>query len=140
MWGRFYEHVVRSILNGNWDRGTEEDKAVNYWWGMDSGVIDVTLSQNLPAGLRQLAWILRKGLQRGAIDPFKRLLVDQKGRIVNDGSRSLSAEELLHMDWLCDNVEGSIPTFDQILPYSQTMVRELGIYRDQIPPEKEGKL
>ena len=140
MWGKFYEHVVQSILNGTWDKGTEEDKAINYWWGMDSGVIDVTLSKHLPEGLRQLAWILRKGLQSGTIDPFKRLLVDQSGRTVNDGSRSLTPEELLHMDWLCNNVEGSIPTFDQILPYSQTMVRELGIYRDQIPPEKEGTI
>ena len=140
MWGRFYEHVVSSVFNGSWAQGTEADKAVNYWWGMDSGVIDVTMSKDLPEGLRQLAWILRKGLQTGAIDPFKRLLIDQKGNVINDGSRSLTPEELLRMDWLCENVEGEIPTFDRILPYSQAMVRELGIYRDQIPPEKEGTL
>lgn len=140
MWGKFYEHVVQSILNGAWDQGTEASKAVNYWWGMNSGVIDVTLSKNLPEGLRQLAWILRKGLQSGAVDPFRRLLVDQNGTIINDGSRSLSPEELLHMDWLCENVEGSIPAFDTLLAYSQAMVRELGIYRDTIPMEKEGTL
>ena len=140
MWGKFYEHVVQSILDGAWEQGTGEDKAVNYWWGMDSGVIDVTFSKHLPEGLRQLAWILRKGLQSGTIDPFKRLLVDQNGNMRNDGSRSLTAEELLHMDWLCSNVVGSIPPFEDILPYSQRMVRELGIYRDTIPPEKEGAL
>lgn len=140
MWGKFYEHVVESILNGSWNQGTEADKAVNYWWGMDSGVIDVTMSKDLPEGLRQLAWILRKGLQKGTIDPFKRLLLDQSGKVMNDGNRSLTPEELLRMDWLCNNVEGSIPTFDQILPYSQAMVRELGVYRDRIPPEKEGTL
>ena len=140
MWGKFYEHVVQSILSGSWDQGTEADKAVNYWWGMDSGVIDVTFSKHLPEGLRQLAWILRKGLQNGTIDPFKRLLMDQNGITRNDGSRSLTSDELLHMDWLCNNVEGRIPAFDEILPYSRTMVRELGIYRDQIPPEKEGAL
>ena len=140
MWGKFYEHVVRSILCGSWDDSGKGERAVNYWWGMSSGVIDVTLSKHLPEGLRQLAWILRKGLQKGTIDPFKRLLIDQSGRTVNDGSRRLTAEELLHMDWLCNNVEGHIPTFDEILPYSRNMVRELGIYRDQIPPEKEGGL
>ena len=140
MWGKFYEHVVQSVLNGTWEQGTGEDKAVNYWWGMDSGVIDVTFSKHLPEGLRQLAWILRKGLQSGTIDPFKRLVVDQNGITRNDGSRSLTPEELLHMDWLCSNVVGSIPPFEQILPYSQKMVRELGVYRDQIPPEKEGVL
>ena len=140
MWGKFYEHVVQSIFNGSWEQGADPEKAINYWWGMDSGVIDVTLSKHLPEGLRQLAWILRKGLQNGTIDPFKRVLIDQQGRQINDGSRSLTPEELLHMDWLCNNVEGSIPPFDQILPYSQAMVRELGIYRDSIPMEKEGTL
>jgi len=140
MWGKFYEHVIRPILCGSWDDSARGDRAVNYWWGMDSGVIDVTLSKHLPEGLRQMAWILRKGLQSGTIHPFKRLLIDQSGRIVNDGSRNLTPEELLHMDWLCNNVDGAIPTFDQILPYAQSMVRELGIYRDQIPPEKEGEL
>ena len=140
MWDKFYEHVVESVLNGTWDQGTGNDKAINYWWGMDSGVIDVALSKNLPEGLRQLAWILRKGLQSGTIDPFKRLLVAQDGTVINDGSRSLTPEELLHMDWLCNNVQGSIPPFEDILPYSQAMVRELGIYRDSIPLEKEGTL
>ena len=41
------------------------------------------------------------------------------------------------MDWLCDNVVGSIPPFEEILPIAQKMVRQLGIYRDSIPPEKE---
>jgi hypothetical protein len=44
------------------------------------------------------------------------------------------------MDWLCDNVDGYIPTFDQIAPYARNIVRALGIYRDQIPAEKEGSL
>ncbi len=140
MWGKFYEHVVQSILSGTWAQGNDSGKAVNYWWGMDSGVIDVTLSEKLPDSLMQLADILRKGLQDGSIDPFRRKLVAQDGTIINDGSRSLTPEELLHMDWLCENVDGSIPEFDTLLPYSQAMVRELGIYRDSIPMEKEGTL
>ena len=60
------------------------------------------------------------------------------GTVKNDGTRTLDAKEKLKMDWLCENVIGKIPTFDQILPMSRTMVRELGIYRDSIPAEKEG--
>jgi hypothetical protein len=41
------------------------------------------------------------------------------------------------MDWLCDNISGEIPSFDQLLPISQGLVRELGIYRDSIPALKE---
>lgn len=137
-WGKFYEKMVRQILEGQWETESESGakQAVNYWWGMKSDVIDVRLGNDLPEGVRQLAEILRQGVKDGTIDIFHRPIVSQDGTVRNDGSRWLSPEDILNMDWLCNNVEGSIPTFDQILPMSQSMVRLLGIYRDQIPPEK----
>ena len=140
MWGKLYEHVVRSVMKGTWNSGKNVTRAVNYWWGMDSGVIDVELSPNLPEGLLALANHLRQGLQSGTIDPFFRKITAQDGTLKNDGTRHFYPRDLLEMDWLCENVVGDIPAFDQILPYSQSMVRELGIYRDTIPPEKEGSL
>ena len=140
LWGHFYETVIRAILNGNWDKGRDNRHAVSYWWGMASGVIDVRLADGLPEGLKQLCNMLREGLRNGTLDPFQRKLVDQAGRVINDGTRTLSPEELLHMDWLCENVEGSIPAFDEIAPFAKDMVRELGVNRDTIPLEKEGTL
>lgn len=140
MWGKFYEHVIRSILNGAWDRGKDSHHAVNYWWGIDSGVIDVKLSEHLPESLEVLVDILRKGLQRHSIDPFRRRLIAQDGTVKNPGNRSLTPDELLHMDWLLENIDGKIPEFDEIQPYAQDTVRELGVYRDRIPMEKEGSL
>lgn len=139
-WGKFYEHVVQSILNGAWDRNKDSHHAVNYWWGIDSGVIDVELSENLPEGLKVLAGMLRKGLQKHTIDPFRRKIVAQDGSVKNTGDRTLTPEELLHMDWLCENVDGELPPFEKIKPVAWDMVRELGIYRDEIPLEKEGSL
>ncbi len=140
MWGKLYEHVVRSVLKGTWDSGKNVTRAVNYWWGMDSGVIDVELSNKLPEGLLALANYLRTGMQNGTLDPFCRKIIAQDGSVKNDGTAGFHPRQLLHMDWLCQNVIGEIPDFSQILPYSQSMVRELGIYRDQILPEKEGSL
>ena len=137
LWGHFYENVIRTILNGSWEKNRGNHHAVNYWWGMSSGVIDVKLADSLPEGLHHLSNILREGLQNGTLDPFHRRLVAQDGRVINTGDRTLSPKELLHMDWLCENVEGEIPSFDQIAPFAQAMVRELGVYRDTIPMEKE---
>ncbi len=137
MWGKFYENVIRSIMSGAWESSRDKNRAVNYWWGMDSGVVDVQLSDKLPEGVRMLAQLLRKGLQTGTVDPFFRAIRSQDGQLRNDGSRTLTPDEILHMDWLCDNVDGQIPSFDQILPVSRAMVRELGVYRDEIPAEKE---
>ena len=140
LWGHFYETVIRAILNGNWDKGKDNRHAVNYWWGMASGVIDVRLADGLPTGLVQLCDVLREGLRNGTLDPFHRRLVAQGGEVISTGDRGLTPEELLHMNWLCENVEGSIPTFDEIAHFARDTVRELGIYRDSIPMEKEGDL
>ena len=135
-WGPFYEKVMLCIMSGEFDSKTP-GRAINYWWGMNSGVIDVQLSDALPDGVRSLAEILKNGIISGAIDPFKCRLVDQNGVVRSNGDRDLTPEEIMFMDWLCDNVEGSIPEFDQLLPSSQEMVRVLGVYRDKIPPETE---
>jgi basic membrane lipoprotein Med (substrate-binding protein (PBP1-ABC) superfamily) len=139
MWGKFYENVIRSIMSGAWD-SSRDPRAVNYWWGMDSGVIDVTLSDKLPEGVRTLAELLRKGLRSGTIDPFCRRITAQDGTVMNDGSRTFTPDEILHMDWLCENVDGRIPGFNEILPISRAMVRALGVYKDEIPAEKEAPL
>ena len=103
----------------------------------DSGVIDIALSDRLPEGVRALAGILRTGLMNKTIDPFLRKIHAQDGSVKNDGTTPFTPDQLLHMDWLCDNVLGSIPSFEKILPISQPLVRELGIYRDSIPALKE---
>ena len=135
LWGSFYEKAVRALMSGSIDAG-KSSEAVNYWLGMDSGVIDVTLSDKLPEGLRVLAESLRLNLKSGELDPFKRIIRAQDGTVKNDGERSFTADEILHMDWLCENVEGRIPEYDEIRPMSQALVRELGVHRESIPPEK----
>ena len=136
VWGKFYEVVVNYYLCG---KKVQKDhySAINYWLGMDSGVIDIELSDQLPAGVRMMAQLLRKNLIEGTLDPFARKIIAQDGTVKNDGTQFLTPKERLNMDWLCENVIGSIPSFDQILPMSRTMVRELGIYRDSIPGNQE---
>lgn len=134
-WGKFYEFAIRSILTGGWKKEKGEAVALNYWLGMDSGVIDITLSDKLPEGLRQMVTILKRGLMDGSIDPFFRKIIAQDGSVKNDGICRFSPTQVLHMDWLCSNVIGEIPPYEEILPISKVTVRELGIYRDSIPAE-----
>ena len=136
-WGKLYEHILRSILSGTWDGDKDSPQAVNYWWGMDNGAVDIKLSDKLPEGVKTMAQILIQQLQEGKLDPFARQIITQDGTIVNDGTRTLTADEILRMDYLCHNVEGSIPGFEELLPMAKPMVRELGIYKEDIPAEKE---
>ena len=138
VWGKFYETVIQAILSGakKDDRSTAP---VNYWLGMDTGVIDIELSDRLPTGVLSLAKMLRYGIRDNKLDPFKRRIIAQDGSLKNDGSAGFTPDQLLKMDWLCENVVGEIPGFGEILPRFQPIVRELGLYRDKIPALKETK-
>ncbi|MBQ6798382.1 MAG: BMP family ABC transporter substrate-binding protein [Oscillospiraceae bacterium] len=138
-WGKLYEILIRSILDGSWDQEQNEygKRAINYWWGMRSGVIDVQLNKSLPEGVAALARILRRQLRDGMLDPFARTIIDQNGIQRNDGSHVFSHEELLHMDWFVDFVHGSLPEFDTILPMAKNMVQHLGVYRDELQQRKD---
>ena len=137
VWGKFYKLVVESALAGTLKDDKANLRAINYWLGMDSGVIDITLSDELPEGVRMLAEVLRTSMRERTLDPFRRKLVAQDGRVISEGLRRLSPDELLQMDWLCHNIVGSIPSFEELIPTSQSLVRELGIYKDKIPALKE---
>ncbi len=138
-WGQFYEYAIKSILSGGMQKEKGTGTALNYWFGLDSGVIGLNLSDRLPQGVRQMANMLYAAVKRGYIDPFGRKITAQDGSVKNDGTASFSSEQILRMDWLCDNVIGTIPSFEEVLPASRKMVRELGIYRDKIAAETEIK-
>ena len=135
-WGKLYEQIIRSVFSGAW-ADIARTKAIHYWWGMDSGVIDTDFGDALPPGVRQLGGILRGGFIAGAIDPFLTEMRDQAGQLRSDGSVPLMPEQIMQMDWLAENVDGEIPPFDKLLPMSRDTVRLLGVYREQLPPEKE---
>jgi len=104
---------------------------------MRSGVIDVALSPDLPEGLRILTETLKKNIMDGTLDPFKRKILDQQGNVRNDGEKVFTPSELMHMDWLCENVEGSFPKYEELVPIARPMVDILGI---SISKDKAGVL
>ena len=138
LWGEFYVRIVRELLQDPRRIPLAEDsgRAINYWWGMNSGVVDLKFSPDLPEGVRTLAQILQNGIRSGAIQPFQRTITTQDGRLINDGSRTLTMDEILKMDWLCDRVDGRLPDYEELLPITQPTVRLLGINRQLIPPEE----
>ncbi len=128
-WGEFYEKILLSVLNNTWKADEAEDgRAVNYWWGLASGMIDVLYSRGLPAGTQRLAQILKKGICDGSLDPFEGPVTAQGGRIVTPGEDGrFSPQEILTMDWLAENVVGSIPAFEDLIDVAKPLVRLQGL-------------
>ena len=128
-WGKYYELIVRAVLNGTWDAETEEAKeaAVNYWWGMSAGVIDVFVGDEVPFGTKKLVSLLRKGIISDTFNPFEGDLISQEGPIKKPFTPKLSNVDIVNMSWLNENVIGSIPLFDELTDLAQATVKANGM-------------
>ena len=113
-WGRYYELIVRSLLHGTWDETSDDSqvRAVNYWYGMSSGVIDIRYAPGLPYQTRKLVQLLRNGIVGGSINPFGGELHSQDSVVQIEGFPPLPSTQIVEMDWLADNVVGTIPQLD----------------------------
>ena len=128
-WGRFYEQLLRSALGSSWkaDDRSGSFKALNYWWGLSAGVVDVICSRSLPAGTEKLFSLLYQAVSSGALHPFSGRLTAQNRVIQDDPAACLNPIDIITMDWLCENVRGHIPTLDELIPSARPMVRLQGV-------------
>ena len=128
-WGKFYEKMIRNIMDGTWkfDNASTETKGLNYWWGMSAGIVDVLCSHNLPIGTVRLIDLLKNTICRDDFEPFSGVLYSQTGVVQMDANKVLSPEEIIEMDWLAENVIGSIPETEDLIEKAQPVVDLQGI-------------
>ena len=129
-WGKFYEQLIRTIMNGTWkydDSSSAEKKAINYWWGMSAGVVDVICSKNLPIGTKRLVELLKKAISSGEYNLFQGVLYSQTGIVQDDPDRVLTPEEIVKMDWLAENVIGSIPKNEELKEQAKSVILQQGV-------------
>ena len=133
-WGKLYEKIVRTVLNGTWK---EEDaatgsRAINYWWGMSAGVIDLICSRDLPQGTKRLVDLLYNNICSETLIPFSGELWAQDGAAMNGPGQAVAPMDIITMDWLVDNVVGSIPSITELTEKAQAVARLQGLSRTQV--------
>ena len=116
-------------MDGTWkyDDNTVAKKAINYWWGMSAGVIDVICSQNLPIGTKRLIELLKSTILSGEFNPFSGILYSQNKVVQDDPNRSLTPEEIVTMDWLAENVIGDIPQMEELQDKAKPVTSQQGV-------------
>lgn len=127
-WSNVYREIVRSILDGTWDsENSSTPRAINYWWGMNSGAVDVQYAASVPTAPLQLLRLAEEHIRQGDYDPLGSELRRQDGSVAKADGVHFSAEDLIHMNWLAENVEGCIPVVDEVSPELRTLVELQGI-------------
>ena len=132
-WGKYYELIIKTILNDTWPdaNAARKDQALNYWWGMSAGVIDVILSKHLSYYSFKMIDALKSSLISGALHPFEGELHSQDGTIRGaENVMHLSNEEIVGMDWLNDNVVGSLPEAWSLNEVAKTTVHTSGVIEE----------
>lgn len=131
-WGVFYEKLIQSILSGSWkhDEDSDSAKALNYWWGMSAGVIDLITSNKVPVETGRLVDAFRQMVIKGEFEPFSDELYDQDRHLRNKKGHRIPPEEIITMDWLLDNVVGTIPDIDDLEESAKAIVMSQGVSQD----------
>jgi basic membrane lipoprotein Med (substrate-binding protein (PBP1-ABC) superfamily) len=104
-WGKYYVLLIQHIL----DRGEKAVRGHNNWWGMDSGIIDLIISEHVPYPTQNLIYDLKQAMIKGNIHPFDGEIHSQKGLIRHRQDARWSQDEIIQMHWLNENVIGGIP-------------------------------
>ena len=139
-WGVYYEKILRSAL----DKTIKSEyintaRALNYYWGMSAGVVDIEYAPALPLPSRRYADFFRSSLINGAGKPFLTPFYTQSGEIIGSRQHELSLEQIISMDYLADNVIGSIPTYDELSDVGKATVDMVGIRQAKMRgSQKEG--
>lgn len=127
-WGKFYEKLIRTIMDGTWKYDDTSNKAINYWWGMSSDVVDVICSQNLPVGTKRLIELLKATVRSGEFNPFSGTLYSQEGIVAGSHDCNiLSPEEIVKMDWLAENIIGTIPDVTELAEKAIPVLSQQGL-------------
>lgn len=112
-WDVIYTAIVRSILTGTWD-SAPSSRAINYWWGMRSGAVEIAYGEGLPVGTLQLLDLMEKQLRDGSLNIFPAEVYDQAHTLHAPSRPVYTPEELMLMDWLDECVEGALPSYDAL--------------------------
>ena len=140
-WDVYYEELLRSIINRTaQSEYAGSTRALNYYWGMSAGVVDVAPADELPDGVKKLAQILKRSIVQEDSSPFMYPLRTRSGEDVGGEGDRLGPEAIMNMDYLVDNVEGSIPVYDEISDMARPTVDAMGVEpstRQKAPERKE---
>ena len=137
-WDVYYETILRRLQDNTVKEEYERSsRALNYYWGMSAGVIDLGWDASLPRGTRRLAEYLRESISKEVCNPFLAPLHTQNGSLVGEHQHALSIEQIIGMDYLVDNVIGAIPTYAELSPLAQSTVDAAGVAPSKREAAKE---
>ncbi len=126
-WGVYYEKLIRSMMDKSFQAEYESSrKAINYYWGMSAGVVELICSNHLPESIKKLVGVLQDAICNGSFKPFQGVIQTQNGEILEGTDGVLSLQQIIDIDWLLENIEGEIPEYETLNEEGKETVKSAG--------------
>ena len=126
-WGTYYEEMLRRIRNRSLlTEYAESGRAMNYYWGLSAGVVDLSCSDKVPPATRKMSLLLKNSIRAGICNPFQGPLYTQSGRVL-ENDQLLTPAEIINMDYLMENVVGQIPEYEELSDVAKATVDLVGV-------------
>ena len=124
-WGVLFQLLIDSIQSGRWENESRLSggKALNYWFGFSNGVLELFYSHTVPERTREFVDRLKREIKNGTLLPFSGVIRSQEGPVTEDASDALSPKEIATMDWLNENIVGSLPAPETLTDTAGKLMR-----------------
>ncbi len=137
-WGPFYAKLIESVISGTAKQEeTDSSKAINYWWGLSAGVVDLIYSRKIPDGILRLVHTIKKLIKNSQFYPFEGVIIAQGGVMKNEKDSRLTPEEIMKMNWLVENIEGDIPEIGELREEAKSIVELKGVTEDECSSDSD---
>lgn len=116
-WGLFYEQVIQNILNGSLKTMGDNDVPINFWQGLNNGIVDLLYSnRNMNRPMKNLIESVKLSIVNNEFNIFQGPIYDQNKILKAKAGERLDYDQIIHMDWLIEGVEGEIPDIKFLTP------------------------
>ncbi|MGL4345530.1 MAG: BMP family ABC transporter substrate-binding protein [Cellulosilyticaceae bacterium] len=120
-WGVFYERVIKNVLSGTWksvyESGESDQTPRNFWLGMNTGMVDLFYSnRQITPQMKMLIEGVKQSIMRNEYNIFTGPIYDQDKVLRVRTGKTCDYEDIVHMDWLVDGVEGALPDSKDLKP------------------------
>lgn len=116
-WGMFYEEVIRNLLNGSLKTINDNDVPLNFWQGLNNGIVDLIYSnRHINVPMKHLITCVKQAIMNNDFHVFNGPIYDSQHVLKVATGETLNYDEIIHMNWLVEGIEGEIPPIKSLTP------------------------
>lgn len=115
-WNEFYDTIMEDIISNRFSLLSNKSQRLNYWWGLDTGMLDIEVSEELSNNTKHLVRFLKNGIVSKAAYPFEGPIYDKKGKLRILENENARVSDIIEMDWIVEGVTSNI-SYEKLREY-----------------------